>query len=145
MAHAHPALAACLAATLLLACAATATAQAPAPKLAASPQHAMNLGSAAAGEYRDVCVVGAVAAGMAAALALARRNKSVALLERSAGVGGQCDAEYIDPASGFRLHMGAVFINPVTHLRVMALAKELGIGIEVRRAMRCICVIGSAA
>jgi hypothetical protein len=144
MAHTRPVLVACLAAALLLACAAAATAAqapSPAPVLAAAPQQAVELASAAAaaGDYRDVCVVGAGPAGMAAALALARRNKSVALLERSTSVGGQCDAEYIDPASGFRLHMGAVIFNPVADVRLMALAKELGIGAEARPTMRCIC------
>jgi hypothetical protein len=143
MAHARALLATCLAAALLLACAAAAAAAAPAPAPAAASlsQHAAEAARpAGSGEYRDVCVVGAGPAGMAAALALARRNKSVALLERNKSVGGQCDGEYIDPASGFRLHMGAAILNPVTSVRIMALAKELGIGIEVRAAMRCVFV-----
>ena len=81
--------------------------------------------------YHDACVVGAGPAGLAAAVALSRRNRSVALLERRDGVGGQGNATWTD-AAGFRLNMGAVIFAPVEDVRVMAFAKELGIGWQVR-------------
>jgi phytoene dehydrogenase-like protein len=63
-------------------------------------------------ETLDVCVVGAGPAGIGAALALTDKGKTVALLEREAVAGGQTAPEYRDPASGFRVHMGAVVITP---------------------------------
>jgi NADPH-dependent 2,4-dienoyl-CoA reductase/sulfur reductase-like enzyme len=83
----------------------------------------------------DVCVVGAGPAGLAAALALSRRNVTVALLERQAGVGGQTFASYVDEA-GFKVHLGAIFLIPDSYPRTVALAKELGIGIEARAVLQ---------
>jgi NADPH-dependent 2,4-dienoyl-CoA reductase/sulfur reductase-like enzyme len=89
-------------------------------------------GAAAEGEYRDVCVVGAGPSGVAAALALTQKNKTVALLERLPGVGGQTFPSYTDPASGFRLHMGAVVLGEQDYRIVMGFAKRVGLGVTVR-------------
>jgi phytoene dehydrogenase-like protein len=88
--------------------------------------------AAASGEYRDVCVVGAGPSGVAAALALAQKNKTVALLERLPGVGGQTFPSYTDPSSGFRLHMGAVVLVQPDYRVVSGFAAQLGLGIKVR-------------
>jgi glycine/D-amino acid oxidase-like deaminating enzyme len=98
--------------------------------------------SSAAGdvtESLDVCVVGAGPTGIAAAVALSRHNRTVAVLERQAGVGGQANASYVDPASGFRLHMGAVITGSEEETRVLGFAKELGIGIQARGCVVCRC------
>jgi monoamine oxidase len=73
---------------------------------------ARRLAQALPDETLDVCVVGAGPAGIGAALALTDKGKTVALLEREAVAGGQTAPEYRDPASGFRVHMGAVVITP---------------------------------
>jgi glycine/D-amino acid oxidase-like deaminating enzyme len=88
--------------------------------------------SAASAEALDVCVVGAGPSGVAAALALSQRGKSVALLEREDGVGGQAYPSYQDPASGFRVHMGAVVLTPPDYPIVMGFAKQFGIGVQAR-------------
>jgi phytoene dehydrogenase-like protein len=89
-------------------------------------------GAAAEVEYRDVCVVGAGPSGVAAALALTQKNKTVALLERLPGVGGQTFPSYTDPASGFRVHMGAIVLVQPDYPIVSAFAKQVGLGVEVR-------------
>jgi NADPH-dependent 2,4-dienoyl-CoA reductase/sulfur reductase-like enzyme len=89
---------------------------------------------AAGGEYRDVCVVGAGPSGVAAALALTQKNITVALLERLPGVGGQTFPSYTDPASGFRLHMGAIVLGEQDYRIVMGFAKQVGLGVTVRGA-----------
>jgi phytoene dehydrogenase-like protein len=89
-------------------------------------------GAATVDEYRDVCVVGAGPSGVAAALALTQKNKTVALLERLSGVGGQTFPSYTDPASGFRLHMGAVVLGEQDYRIVMGFAKQVGLGVTVR-------------
>jgi glycine/D-amino acid oxidase-like deaminating enzyme len=88
--------------------------------------------AAASAEALDVCVVGAGPSGVAAALALSQRGKSVALLEREDGVGGQAYPSYQDPASGFRVHMGAVVLTPPDYPIVMGFAKQFGIGVQAR-------------
>jgi len=88
------------------------------------------LASATAATTLDVCVVGAGPAGIGAALALADKGKSVALLDRAAVVGGQTAFEYRDPATGFRVHMGAIVLVPPDYPRVMALAARVGLGIR---------------
>ena len=70
----------------------------------------------AADEALDVCIIGAGPAGVGAALALAKKSHATgntfALLERQAVVGGQTTPQYRDPATGFRVHMGAVCAFP---------------------------------
>ena len=87
--------------------------------------------AAAPVERVDVCVVGAGPAGVAAALSLARRNKTLALLERRDGVGGQAYANYTDPSTGERLLLGAVILSDEDYT-VLRFAKELGIGTQAR-------------
>ena len=88
----------------------------------------------AAGERVDVCVVSAGPAGVAAAVTLARRNKTIAVLERRDGVGGQAYGNWTDPATGVRLLMGAVIIGSQEDTTVLGFAKELGIGTQARLA-----------
>ena len=90
---------------------------------------------AAASESVDVCIVGAGPAGVAAAVTLARRNKTIAVLERRDGVGGQALANWTDPASGVRLLLGAVIIMQ-EDTTMLGFAKELGIGTQAR-LMQC--------
>jgi hypothetical protein len=98
--------------------------------------HAFGAINDAGAQSRDVCVVGAGPAGVAAALSLSRRNRTVALLEREDGVGGQAYAPYTDPASGFKVNLGAIIIVPLDYPRVLAFARELNIDIEVRGTHR---------
>lgn len=105
----------CLAVTLVLLSAATAS---------------KNATTSASDERADVCIVGAGPSGVGAAVALADRNYSVALLERADGVGGQAYASYTDPSSGFRLHTGAIIILTADYPRVLALARRLDIDVE---------------
>jgi NADPH-dependent 2,4-dienoyl-CoA reductase/sulfur reductase-like enzyme len=111
---------------------------APALLALACATHAVAAAAAGAGaaaapsEYRDVCVVGAGPSGVAAALALTQKNKTVALLERLPGVGGQTYPSYTDPASGFRLHMGAVVLIQPDYRVVTGFATQFGLGIKVR-------------
>ena len=98
---------------------------------AASAAVAPGLAPAAASERVDVCIVGAGPAGVAAAITLARRNKTIALLERRDGVGGQAYANYTDPSTGERLLLGAVILSDEDYT-VLRFAKELGIGTQAR-------------
>jgi phytoene dehydrogenase-like protein len=100
--------------------------------LALACAHAAGSADAAVGEYRDVCVVGAGPSGVAAALALTQKNRTVALLERLSGVGGQTFPSYTDAKSGFRLHMGAVVLIQPDYRVVMGFAKQFGLGATVR-------------
>lgn len=85
-----------------------------------------------ADESVQVCVVGAGPAGVAAATALARKGKSVVLLERDDAAGGQTTPAYTDPATGFRLHMGAIMLTPPDYPIVMEYARRVGLGVEAR-------------
>ena len=78
----------------------------------------------------DVCVIGAGPAGIGAALGLASKGKSFVLLERNGWVGGQTSPEYRDPATGSRLHMGAVVLTPPDYPLVMQLADQVGLGVQ---------------
>ena len=100
--------------------------------IAASAAAAPGPAPAAAAERVDVCIVGAGPAGVAAAVTLARRNKTIAVLERRDGVGGQAWANWTDPATGVRLLLGAVIIASQEDTTVLGFAKELGIGTQVR-------------
>jgi phytoene dehydrogenase-like protein len=88
--------------------------------------------SAEPDEVLDVCIVGAGPAGIGAALALSDKGRSVALLEREAVAGGQTAYQYVDPASGFRVHMGAIVITPPDYPTVMEYARRTGVGVEAR-------------
>ena len=87
--------------------------------------------SASADETVDVCVVGAGPSGIGAALALADKGKTVALLERDDRAGGQTKPEYRDPATGFRTHQGAIVLTPPDYPTVLKYASRVGIGIEL--------------
>jgi hypothetical protein len=102
----------------------------------------------------DVCVIGAGPAGIGAALGLASKGKSFVLLERNGWVGcvaiappasnraltspdsrvlvssGQTSPEYRDPATGSRLHMGAVVLTPPDYPLLMELANFVGLGVQ---------------
>ena len=78
----------------------------------------------------DVCIIGAGPSGIGAALALTQKDKSVALLERENRAGGQTAPQYVDPASGFRTHQGAIYMTPPDYSLVIDYASRVGVGIE---------------
>ena len=82
-------------------------------------------------ESVDVCVVGAGPSGIGAALALADKGKTVALLERDDRAGGQTKPEYVHPETGFRTHQGAIFLTPADYPTVLRYATRVGLGIEL--------------
>ena len=87
--------------------------------------------AAGATDAADVCVVGAGPSGIGAALALADKGKTVALLERDGHAGGQTAPQYVDPVSGFRTHQGAIVLTPADYPTVLRYAAKVGLGIEL--------------
>ena len=78
----------------------------------------------------DVCIIGAGPSGIGAALALTDKGKTVALLEREDRAGGQAALQYVDPATGFRTHQGAIVFTPPDYGLVLDYASRVGVGIE---------------
>ena len=76
----------------------------------------------------DVVVVGAGLAGLVAARDLRRAGKSVIVLEARGRVGGRCYSRSLGSGASDVANLGATFVGP-TQRRILALAKELGIGI----------------
>ena len=76
----------------------------------------------------DVVVVGAGLAGLIAARDLRRAGKSVIVLEARNRVGGRCYSKSLGAGASDVANLGATFIGP-TQRRMLALAKELGIGV----------------
>ena len=87
-------------------------------------------GAAGTAQQVDVCIIGAGPSGIGAALALTEKGKTVALLEREDRAGGQTAPQYVDPATGFRTHQGAIYMTPPDYSLVIDYARRVGVGIE---------------
>ncbi len=85
----------------------------------------------------DAVVIGAGAAGLAAARALAARGRSVVVLEASGRIGGRAWTAHPPELGGIWFDMGAIWLHAAEHNPLVPLAREAGEKLLDAAEIRC--------